>query len=331
MQPTTLELANGESARLANEGRPEPFERALSRRALHLCRDEARTLQVNIGLLCNQTCRHCHLEAGPHRREVMDPGIMGEVVNWAHRSSFSVIDITGGAPELHPHLISFMERLSPLTRRLIFRSNLTALDGPGLEGLLDALVAHRVVVVASLPSPHPGQTDAQRGPGVFARSISTLRRLNGAGYGMDASPLELHLVTNPTGAFLPAPQRQAEARFKAELEKRWGVFFHSLYSFANAPLGRFRAWLVETGNLEPYMQRLAHSFNPEAVKGLMCRTTVSVSWKGFLYDCDFNLGRQLFMGGQKVHVSDLEGPPAPGSPIAVADHCYTCTAGAGFT
>jgi radical SAM/Cys-rich protein len=188
-----------------------------------------------------------------------------------------------------------------------------------------------VVIVASLPSTNEAQADSQRGRGIFQTSLDTLRKLNAMGYGQDGTGLELDLVSNPTGAFLPTPQGQTEQRFREILTKKWGIVFNHLYSFANAPLGRFRQWLLQSENLESYLQRLASSFNPCAVEGLMCRTLVSVSWDGILYDCDFNLARDLPMGGRRTHVSHMEGPPEPGSPIAVGDHCYTCTAGAGFT
>jgi len=168
---------------------------------------------------------------------------------------------------------------------------------------------------------------------VFAEGELTEREkaLNGLGYGREGTELELNLVSNPTGAFLPASQKETEERFRRILERRWGIVFNKLYNFANVPLGRFRKWLSESGNLEAYVDRLSSNFNPCAVEGLMCRTLVSVSWEGILYDCDFNLARGLYLGNRRVHVSEMQGPPEPGSPIAVADHCYSCTAGAGFT
>lgn len=187
------------------------------------------------------------------------------------------------------------------------------------------------MIVASFPSCNEAQSDSQRGRGVFRMSLDALRKLNAMGYGQDGTGLELNLVANPTGAFLPTPQTQMEQRFREVLKKNWGIVFNRLHAFANVPLGRFRQWLVQSGNLESYLQRLASSFNPCAVEGLMCRTLVSVSWDGYLYDCDFNLARDLPLGGKKTHVSEMEGPPEPGIPIAVGDHCYTCTAGAGFT
>ena len=189
----------------------------------------------------------------------------------------------------------------------------------------------RVGIVGSLPSLNQTQTDAQRGNGVFETSIAVMKKLNSLAYGRTGSGLEINLTSNPTGAFLPVPQAQAERRFRTDLERKWGINFNSLFTFANVPLGRFLRWLMETGNYESYMLRLAESFNPCTIEGLMCRTLVSVSWDGYLYDCDFNQANGLFMGGRKLHVSEMDSPPAPGTPIAVGDHCYACTAGSGFT
>jgi len=190
---------------------------------------------------------------------------------------------------------------------------------------------HRVVIVASFPSLDPSQAESQRGEGTFQDSIAVLKRLNSLGYGQEGSGLELDLVSNPTGAFLPPSQAQAEKRFRQELERKWGIVFNHLFTFANVPLGRFRSWLKRSGNYQKYMEKLASHFNPGAVEGLMCRTLVSVSWDGYLYDCDFNLAERLPMDGRKIHVSEMVAPPEPGTPIAVSDHCYACTAGTGFT
>jgi radical SAM/Cys-rich protein len=262
---------------------------------------------------------------------MMDQKTVEDVVAYARRSPFKVIDITGGAPELNPHLGQLIERLSPASPRIMLRSNLTAMTEEERDSLIDLCIAHRVVIVASLPSLNPTQVDAQRGRGVLGRSLTALKELNDVGYGRDDSGLELDLVSNPTGAFLPVSQQQAERKFKRDLQRKWGVTFNQLYTFANVPLGRFRTWLVESGNYESYIQRLASSFNPCTIEGLMCRTLLSVSWDGYLFDCDFNLARRLYMGGRKIHVSQMDGPPSPGTPIVVSDHCYACTAGSGFT
>lgn len=309
----------------------DPFRQTLARQALKLERGRTTTLQINVGLLCNQSCRHCHLGAGPDRQENMSTETAEEVIAYAERSRFEVVDITGGAPELNPNIETLIKQLFSLAPRLMIRSNLSALAARKGDEWIEILKGHRVVIVASFPSYNEAQSDSQRGKGVFKASIDALRKLNAMGYGQSGTGLELDLVSNPTGAFLPTPQGQMEQRFREVLKKKWGIVFNHLYSFANVPLGRFRQWLLQSGNLESYLQRLASRFNPCAVEGLMCRTLVSVSWDGSLYDCDFNLARDLPLGGTRTHVSHMEGPPEPGSPIAVGDHCYTCTAGAGFT
>ena len=309
----------------------ESFRLALSRHGLELNRDQTDTLQINMGLLCNQACRHCHLEAGPGRKEVMDGETVNEVVAFAQRGHFQVLDITGGAPELNPNLTTMIESLSPLAPRIMLRSNLTALTDGKHDFLMDVCRKHRIVIVASFPSLNMTQAEAQRGRGIFEKSIVALKKLNSIGYGQDGSNMEIDLVSNPTGAFLPASQDQEEKRFRRELQRKWGVVFNHVYTFANVPLGRFRQWLQHSGNLEVYLYNLSSRFNPCAVEGLMCRTLVSISWDGYLYDCDFNLAKGLYLGGRKTHISKLAGPPKPGTPIAVSDHCYTCTAGSGFT
>ena len=309
----------------------ESFRLALSKHGLELTRGQTNTLQINVGLLCNQACRHCHLEASPSRKEVMDAETVDEVVAFVQKAHFQVIDITGGAPELNPNLVNMIERLSLIAPRIMLRSNLTALTDGKRDYLMELFKANRIVIVASLPSLNMGQLEAQRGKGIFEKSIAALKKLNAIGYGRDGSDLEIDLVSNPTGAFLPASQVQEEKRFRHELYRKWGIVFNHLYTFANVPLGRFRQWLHHSGNLEKYLHNLASRFNPCAVEGLMCRTLFSISWDGYLYDCDFNLAIRLYMGGRRIHLSEMAGPPKPGTPIAVSDHCYACTAGSGFT
>jgi radical SAM/Cys-rich protein len=200
-----------------------------------------------------------------------------------------------------------------------------------MNRLMDVLTSHRVVIVASFPSLNLSQTDAQRGEGIFDESIAMLKALNAQRYGRVGSGLELNLVSNPTGAFMPPNQEQIEKRYHQILEQKWGLAFNRLFNFANVPLGRFKQWLIQKGNYEAYLQKLVTAFNPCAIEGLMCRSQVSVSWDGYLYDCDFNLARGLYMCGRKIHVSEMAGPPEPGSSIITAEHCYTCAAGSGFT
>ena len=309
----------------------EPFALALSKNGLNLTRGQTRALQINVGLICNQTCKHCHLEAGPHREEMMTSQTVDEVVAFAQRGHFETIDITGGAPELNPNLVRLINKLSPLGPRIILRSNLTALMDGKRDLLIGLSKVYCVVIVASLPSLNKAQAESQRGEGVFQKCINALKRLNSIGYGQDGSGLEINLVANPTGAFLPSSQGQVEKRFRIDLQKKWGIVFNHLYTFANVPLGRFRQWLFHSGNFVNYIQKLAANFNPCAVEGLMCRSLISVSWDGYLYDCDFNLAKGLFIAGQKRHISEMDGPPPPGTSIAVSNHCYACTAGPGFS
>jgi len=318
--------------RSASEGLSvEPFIKMLAKHRIELKRERTHTLQLNVGFLCNQTCRHCHLDAGPGRRENMDQATVASVIAYAERNRFEVVDITGGAPELNPHIEMLIDRLAPVTPRLMLRSNLSVLTDGHHDGLIERLKTHRVVIVASFPALNETQVDSQRGKGIFATSVAALQKLNAQGYGCKDAGLELNLVSNPTGAFLPPEQSQMEKRFRDVLQRKWGLAFNRLYNFANVPLGRFRQWLATSGNLSAYLNKLANGFNPCAVPGVMCRTLVSVGWDGHLYDCDFNLSRGLFMGHQRMHVDELAGPPQAGSPIATADHCYTCTAGAGFS
>ena len=327
----TREISPGVGTGVKEADAVDPFADALERRGLSLVRGEITTLQVNTGYLCNLRCRHCHLEAGPERREVMSRDTMEAVVSFARRFPFRAIDITGGAPELVPDLPFLIEGLAPLAPRLMLRTNLSALSGATRESLLALCVAHRVVLVASFPSTNLSQADAQRGAGVTETGIAVLKRLNAAGYGVGGTGLELDLVSNPLGAFLPVFQESAERKFRQDLSRKWGIAFNHLYTFANAPLGRFRRWLQRAGNYERYMNTLVEAFNPSAVEGLMCRTLLSVSWDGFLHDCDFNLATGRFSGDRKVHVSDVGELPRPGAPIATGDYCYACTAGSGFT
>ena len=308
-----------------------PFNETLSKHKLELVRSKTKTLQINMGFLCNQLCKHCHLDAGPNRVENMTEKTVLEVVNYTKRGSFDTIDITGGAPEMNPCLSMLIEKTAPNTQRIMLRSNLSALYDYGEKRLFDLLIKHKVIIVASLPSVNKSQTDSQRGKGIFNKNIETLKKLNLLGYGMKHSGLELNLVSNPTGAFLPPPQNQAEKRFHKILYKKWGLCFNNHFTFANMPLGRFRDWLKKTGNLENYINKLANNFNPCTIDDLMCKTLMSISYDGFIYDCDFNLAAGHPFGPGKIHVSEMDSIPAEGMPIATGEHCYACTAGCGFT
>ena len=307
------------------------FSQVIEDQGISLVRDHAHVLQINTGLLCDLACKHCHLDAGPHRLEVMDRQTMDDVIAFAERGQFNIIDITGGAPELVPDLADLLRGLRPLTANLMLRSNLTALSDVDRESLLELMVELKVALVASFPSTSPSQTDAQRGQGVMDKSIAMLKQLNDLGYGKPGNGLELHLVANPAGAFLPADQLATEQKFKRDAERKWGIVFNNLYTFANVPLGRFRSWLEKSGNLDGYLLKLANAFNPCTLDGLMCKSLVSVAWDGTVYDCDFNLAAGIPLGGQLKHVSELLEPPGSGEVIATGDHCYACTAGSGFT
>lgn len=309
-----------------------PFPETLARHGLALARGEALTLQVNTGPFCNMLCRHCHLEAGPHRGgEVMSEKTAAEIIRFARAGGFRIADITGGAPELTEALPILVEGFSESCEKVMLRSNLTALAADGRAGLIDLLIAKRVAIVASLPSTNAAQTDAQRGGGALEKSLDALKMLNSLGYGLEGSGLELNLVANPGGAFPPAPQIETEAKFRRDLERKCGIRFNNLYTFANVPLGRFRRWLDESGNLDEYLKKLAGLFNPCAVDGLMCRSQLSISWEGFLYDCDFNQAAGLPLGGAKIHVTRADTSSLVGKAVFTGLHCYACTAGSGFT
>ena len=313
------------------EKESESFSETLARHGLTLARGRTETLQINVGFLCNLSCRHCHLSCGPQREEIMNADTADQVISYAARNRFDVIDITGGSPELNPQIEDMIIRLAPLAPRLMVRTNLTALGGEQRDRFLAVGKERNVVLVASFPSFNTEQSDAQRGAGTFSRMIAAMKYLNAAGYGQEGSGLELNLVSNPVGAFLPIGQVQGEKRFRDVLHKKWGIVFNHLHHFANVPTGRFREWLQETDNLEDYLHKLRTQFNPGAFTSLMCRSLLSVDWRGYLYDCDFNLANGLYLGGKAAHVSEVMGVPPAGSEIAVGEHCYACTAGAGFT
>lgn len=309
----------------------EPFHQTLAGHGVRLHRKQTQILQVNVGFLCNQSCRHCHLQAGPNRTEIMNSETVEAVIDYAKRCCFEIIDITGGAPEMNPHIDRLIDQLAPLAEKFIFRSNLTAINDKTKNDLVQLLKFHQAAIAASFPSINESQTKAQRGKFVFQKSLDTLKQLNDIGYGNPGSGLEISLVSNPSGAFLPQAQAQAEKRFREVLKNKYGIVFNNFFSFANAPIGNFRQWLLASGNYDDYMKKLVCAFNPKAAEDVMCRSLVSVSWDGYLYDCDFHQAEGLYMAGTKIHVSEMAQEPEEGATIAVADHCYACTAGAGFT
>ena len=287
-------------------------------------------LQLNVGKLCNQTCRHCHVDAGPDRREIMTRETAEACVAALRQSEIPTVDITGGAPELNPNFRWLVEQSSLLGRHVMDRCNLTVLLLPAQTDLVDFLAQHEVEVVASLPYYLEHETDAQRGEGVFRKSIEALQRLNATGYGQPGTNLRLNLVYNPVGAFLPPAQHAIEADYKRELERRHGIVFNSLYTITNMPISRFLEFLLRTGNYERYMEKLVNAFNPAAVPGLMCRYTLSVGWDGSLYDCDFNQMLDLRVSdGAPANIRDFDAGRLNQRRIVIGQHCYGCTAGAG--
>lgn len=286
--------------------------------------------QINVGKLCNQTCRHCHVEAGPDRKERMTRETAELCMAALEKTSIPTVDITGGAPELNANFRYLVERSRELGRHVMDRSNLTVLLLPSQAGLAEFLAQHQVEIIASLPYFLEQQTDAQRGLGVFSKSIEAIRMLNALGYGTPGSGLTLNFVFNPAGAFLPPAQHAIEADFRRELRRRYGIEFNSLYALANVPIGRFRDFLDASGNYEPYMQRLVQAYNPVAAAGVMCRYTLSIGWDGTLYDCDFNqmLGLETNHGAP-AHIRDFSVEMLNRRQIVTGQHCYACTAGGG--
>ncbi|TAJ26080.1 MAG: radical SAM/Cys-rich domain protein [Nitrospirae bacterium] len=308
-----------------------PFESRLDAAGLFPLHATGITVfQVNVGKLCNQTCRHCHVDAGPDRKEVMSRETTELCIKALAQTDIPTLDITGGAPELNPHFRWLVEQARDLGRHVMDRCNLTVLLIPSQSDLAEFLARHRVEIIASLPYYRPSQTDAQRGDGVFEKSIQALQLLNRIGYGVEGSGLSLNLVHNPVGAFLPPKQEAIEAQFRRELKRSHGVVFNHLYTITNMPISRFLEFLVESGNYEGYMERLVNAFNPTAASGVMCRYTLSVGWDGTLYDCDFNQMLDLPINhGAPQHIRDFDPAQFQTRRIVTGNHCYGCTAGAG--
>ena len=295
-------------------------------------RGRLETLQVNLGYRCNQSCLHCHVNAGPTRTEEMSRETVTDVLAFLDVSGVQVLDLTGGAPELHPLFRELVLRARELGVRVIDRCNLTILEEPGQEGLAEFLAAQRVEITASLPCYTEELVDRQRGKGVYERSIAGLQRLNRLGYGVPGTGLVLNLVYNPQGPALPPGQAALESDYKRELGARFGVVFNHLYALANMPIQRFGSTLVSKGQFNEYMSLLKGAHRDENLAGVMCRSLISVDWQGQVYDCDFNqmLGLPLALEGRKrPQLSDLIGSDLQGNPVQVRDHCYGCTAGQG--
>ena len=297
-----------------------------------LTRRGVETLQVNLGYLCNQSCLHCHVNAGPTRREEMTAETVAAVLGFIAASpSVTALDLTGGAPELNPNFRSLVVAARSRGLRVIDRCNLTILEEPGHQELAEFLAAHRVEIVASLPCYLEENVDRQRGAGVFAASLKALRRLNALGYGRDGSGLLLNLVYNPQGPSLPPPQARLESDYKRHLADNYGIVFNNLFSLANMPIQRFGSMLISKGQFNAYLQTLRNAHQDANLESVMCRSLLSVDWQGWLYDCDFNqqLGLAIADGGRRVHISEATTSALEQRPIVVAEHCYGCTAGQG--
>lgn len=287
--------------------------------------------QVNVGYMCNQVCAHCHVDAGPDRKEIMTQETMQLCLDKLKESGATTLDLTGGAPEMNPNFRWFVEEASKIgVQDFIVRSNLTILRAnKKYYDLPEFFKKHNVHVVSSLPFYKRGKTDKQRGDGVFDASIEALKELNKVGYGVAGSGLQLDLVFNPSGAFLPGNQAELEAEFKAALHEDFGITFNSLFAITNLPVSRFLEFLVASENYEDYMDDLVNAFNPMAVENVMCKNTLSVDWQGYLYDCDFNQQLDLKVATTGKHLSDLDISGLNKRQIIISQHCYGCTAGAG--
>ena len=291
---------------------------------------DVEVLQLNLGKVCNQTCAHCHVDAGPDRRESMSRETAEECLRVFASSHIPTLDLTGGAPELNPNFRWLVVKARELHRRVIDRSNLTILVAQGFEDLPEFLAQQRVEVVASLPCYLEENCDRQRGAGAFRRSIDALARLNHCGYGRPDSGLTLTLIYNPIGPTLPPSQEELEAAYRRELRQRYGIEFTRLHTITNMPISRFLDDLLRRGEYEAYMRKLVEAFNPATVDRLMCRTTLSVDWQGYLYDCDFNQMLDLRLADKlPQHIRDFDLDSLRNRPIVTARHCFGCTAGSG--
>lgn len=309
---------------------PIDFDEKLAAHGVELRASRIEILQVNVGKLCNQACKHCHVDASPARTEIMTHETAEAVIAALRKWRISTLDITGGAPELNPSFRYLVTEARASGAHVMVRHNLTVMFEPGQNDLPNFFRAAKVEVVSSLPYFLEQQTDAQRGHGVFGKSVEAMRRLNAVGYGRETSGLVLNLVYNPTGAFLPPAQSAIEKDFRHELQSRYGLTFNHLYTITNMPIKRFLDYLRRSGNEERYMRKLVEAFNPATVEGLMCRNLVSVDWTGRLYDCDFNQMLDLGVSSELPQtINDFDPAKFAGRRIMTGGHCFGCTAGAG--
>ncbi len=305
----------------------QSFSQVLAAHDLQLQRTAARVLQLNIGRKCNQTCAHCHVNAGPARTEAMTRATIDRILNWLDKTAIPVVDITGGAPEMNPNFRTLVERCTAMKRHVMDRCNLTIFFEAGHEDLPEFLSAHRVEIVASLPCYGADNVDAQRGDGVFQKSIAALQKLNALGYGRDHTQ-QLHLVYNPLGAHLPPPQSALESEYKTRLREDFGIEFNHLFALANLPIARFAAQLRRENQWDSYNQLLIENFNASTIDGLMCRDTINVDWQGRVYDCDFNQMLKMSRPGAEF-LWELSLQELESGAVRTGGHCFGCTAGAG--
>jgi len=309
-----------------------PFQEKLQQSALYPLKPaQLEIFQVNIGKMCNQTCRHCHVDAGPDRKEIMTTQTMQQCLNvLKDNPQLITVDLTGGAPEMNPNFRWFVEEIKKLNRHVIVRCNLTIiLANKKYSDLPQFYKQHNIGVVSSLPFYTQDRTDRQRGSGVFEDSIKALQMLNEVGYGNESTGLILNLVYNPAGAFLPSSQQSLEKEYKQALMQRYGITFNNLFTITNMPISRYLDYLLTSGNYETYMEKLVNAYNPVAAANVMCRNTISIGWDGYLYDCDFNQMLELKVNCNSRHISDFNSEDLNKREIIIGQHCYGCTAGAG--
>jgi radical SAM/Cys-rich protein len=286
-------------------------------------------LQINLGKLCNQVCEHCHVDAGPDRKEIMIKEVLDQCLEAAKTETIHTVDLTGGAPEMNPDFRWFVSEMTQLGKKVIVRSNLTILTYKKYLDIPQFYADNKVTVISSMPCYSKENVDKQRGNGVFERSIQALQRLNEVGYGKEGSELELDLVFNPGGASLPPEQAALELDYKRELKELFNIEFNQLYTITNLPISRFLDYLLKEEKYEDYMNKLISTFNPIAAKGVMCRNTISVGWDGKLFDCDFNQMLELGVSSSSQHIAGFNGEALTKRDIVLGQHCYGCTAGAG--
>lgn len=324
-----LDILNNHSERVKNLPK---FGKKLDEMELQPFRpDSIEIFQMNLGYMCNMTCKHCHVDAAPDREEIMTKETLEHCLKALRETDIRTVDLTGGAPEMNPHFNWFVEEAAGLGKHIIVRSNLTILTTtPKYRALPDFFAGHGVEVICSLPFYSKSRTDRQRGRGAYEKSVEALKMLNSAGYGREGTGLELNLVYNPVGAFLPSNQEELERDFRKELRRRHGIEFNNLLAITNLPISRFLNFLLMSGNLEEYLERLVTSFNPAAAERVMCRNTISVGWDGRLYDCDFNQMLEMETHDDAPgHIKNFDRERMENRRIMIDQHCYGCTAGAG--